>query len=398
MKFLHAADLHLDRSFEGLIDVADSFQPYLLQANQQMLTNLVDTAIKETVDFVLLAGDTFHQNRPTLKTQRYFFSEMERLHQADIPVFMNFGNHDYYQAERYWFTFPDNVVLFTKETVETKRFTTRTGEAVAISSFSFQHPTIEQELLPQFPVKNSEAFHIGMYHGGQMPYAPFTVAKLIEKGYDYWALGHIHVPQILSEQPWIVYPGTPQGHTQKETQLSGVQLVEKRDGLVKVRSIPIAEVQWKKQQVSLARVRNNPQLFQAVREQVQFSQPTLLQIELTDGEALGSELKYQVTSGELRMVLQEELPEQIFLWQLTLTDTLEEQPYLAVDEALAKQLLTTYEEPQVFQELLQELDQNPIIHPLLTKQFKQEVIEELGQTLKESYRFRKSVSSDETNN
>ncbi|MEO1768511.1 DNA repair exonuclease [Candidatus Enterococcus ferrettii] len=397
MKFLHAADLHLDRSFEGLIDVADSFQPYLLQANQQMLTNLVDTAIKETVDFVLLAGDTFHQNRPTLKTQRYFFSEMERLQQAEIPVFMNFGNHDYYQAERYWFTFPDNIVLFTKETVETKRFTTKAGEDVAVSSFSFQHPTIEQEMLPQFPVKNSGTFHIGMYHGGQMPYAPFTVAKLIEKGYDYWALGHIHVPQILSEHPWIVYPGTPQGHTQKETQLSGIQLVEKSDGFVKVRSIPIAEVQWKKQRVSLAHVRNNPQLFQAVKEQVQFSQPTLLQIELTDGETLGSELRYQVASSELRMILQEELPEQIFLWQLTMTDTSEERPYLAVDEVLVDQLLTTYEEPQVFQALLQELDQNPAIHPLLTNQFKQEVIEELAQTLKESYRFRKPVSSDETN-
>lgn len=390
MKFLHAADLHLDRSFEGLIEVADSFQPYLLQANQQMLKTIVDTAIQEDVDFVLLAGDTFHQNRPTLKTQRYFFSEMERLHQAAIPVFMNFGNHDYYQAERYWFTFPDNVVLFTDEAVETKRFTTKRGEAVAVSSFSFQHPTIEQEMLPQFPVKNSEAFHIGMYHGGQMPYAPFTLAGMIAKGYDYWALGHIHVPQILSEHPWIVYPGTPQGHTQKETQLSGVQIVEKIGGVMTVRSVSVAAVQWKKQQVSLARVRNNPQLFQAVKEQVQLSHPTLLQIELIDGEALGSELRYQLTSDELRTILQEELPAQVFLWQLTLADAQEEQPYLAVEESLVEQLVTTYQEPHVFKELLQELDQNPALHPLLTEPFKQEVMEELTQTLKQSYRFKKA--------
>ncbi|MBO1306641.1 DNA repair exonuclease [Enterococcus sp. 669A] len=394
MKFLHAADLHLDRSFEGLIEVADSFQPYLLQANQKMLTNLVDTAIQEAVDFVLLAGDTFHQNRPTLKTQRYFFAEMERLNQAEIPVFMNFGNHDYYQAERYWFTFPDNVVLFTQEAVETKRFTTKKGEQAAVTSFSFQHPLIEQEMIDQFPTKTSDAFQIGMYHGGQMPYAPFTLSKLMEKGYDYWALGHIHVPQILSEQPWIVYPGTPQGHTQKETQLAGVKIVENIGGTTTVRSVEIAAVQWQKQQVSLARVRNNPQLFQAVKEQVQIMQPTLLQIELTDGEALGAELAYQAASDELRSALQEELPEHIFLWQLTVADAPEERPYLAVEEALVDQLIATYQEPTVFQELLQELDQNPAIHPLLNQQFKTEVITELSQIMKDTYRFR-AVKTDE---
>ena len=67
MKFLHAADLHLDRSFEGLTSVPEHFQERLITANQKMLKNIVDTAITQAVDFVLLVGDTFHQNRPTLK-------------------------------------------------------------------------------------------------------------------------------------------------------------------------------------------------------------------------------------------------------------------------------------------------------------------------------------------
>ncbi|GCF93211.1 metallophosphoesterase [Enterococcus florum] len=396
MKFLHAADLHLDRSFEGLIDIASSFQPYLSKANHEMLTKLVDTALNQAVDFVLLVGDTFHQNRPTLKTQRFFISEMTRLHQANIPVYMNFGNHDYYQEERYWFRFPENVELFTKERVETKQFHTKNGEAVAISSFSFQHPTIEKEMIHQFPVKSSDVFHIGMYHGGHFPYAPFTISKLVEKGYDYWALGHIHVPQILSNTPWIVYPGTPQGHTQKETTLAGVQLVEASRGKTTVEPIEIAAIHWKKQRVSLAHVRNNAQLFQVVKDQVQSELPELLHIELIEGEALGEELKYQIASDELRQVLQEELPDHIFLWRLAAADPAEERPYLAVEEALIDQLLTTYEEPAIFQAMVQELNQNPLIHPLLTEQFKQEVVEELKQTIKETYRFRLEDTSDES--
>jgi DNA repair protein SbcD/Mre11 len=90
MKFLHAADLHLDRSFEGLTTIPEYFQENLATANKKMLKNIVDTAITEAVDFILFVGDTFHQNRPTLKTQRYFFQEMARLDEAKIPVFMKF--------------------------------------------------------------------------------------------------------------------------------------------------------------------------------------------------------------------------------------------------------------------------------------------------------------------
>ena len=63
MKFLHAADLHLDRSFEGLTSVPEHFQERLITANQKMLKNIVDTAITQAVDFVLLQslGFTFPQ-------------------------------------------------------------------------------------------------------------------------------------------------------------------------------------------------------------------------------------------------------------------------------------------------------------------------------------------------
>ena len=137
MKFLHAADLHLDRSFEGLTSVPEHFQERLITANQKMLKNIVDTAITQAVDFVLLVGDTFHQNRPTLKTQCYFFQEMDRLAEAAIPVFMNFGNHDFYQADRYWFAFPENIQLFDEERVETKKLVTNSGEKIAITSFNY---------------------------------------------------------------------------------------------------------------------------------------------------------------------------------------------------------------------------------------------------------------------
>ena len=393
MKFLHAADLHLDRSFEGLTSVPEHFQERLITANQKMLKNIVDTAITQAVDFVLLVGDTFNQNRPTLKTQCYFFQEMDRLAEAAIPVFMNFGNHDFYQADRYWFAFPENIQLFDEERVETKKLVTNSGEKIAITSFSYLHPTIEALMIEQFPRKEDVDFHIGMYHGGQMPYAPFQLSELVAKGYDYWALGHIHVPQILSEKPYVIYPGTPQGHTQKEMNLTGVTLVESQGNQLIPTTVSVEAVRWRRQTLSLANVRQPKELFPLVRK-LTVTAPTLLHLEFSETEKLGEELAYQVASGELLEALQSEVSQDICLWQLTIADSPIERPYLAVDEKLVDQLIMTYQTPEIYTELLSELEQNPQLHTLMNQEFRMDTIARLKEKMMESYRFRGNADVD----
>ena len=226
VRFLHCADLHLDRSFEGMPQLS-KWQQSLLTVNQEVWQRIVDLAIEKQVDFVLLAGDTFHQNQPSLYIQNIFCQALQRLEKEVIEVVMCFGNHDYYTPQRYWFDFPENVHLFTEEAVSTLTLTTKSNERVAFSGFSYCQPWIEARKDIEFPYKAVDCdYHIGLYHGQQAgKYAPFQISELVSKGYDYWALGHIHVPTILNEQPAIVYPGTPQGHTKKEV-ATGVMLVE----------------------------------------------------------------------------------------------------------------------------------------------------------------------------
>jgi exonuclease SbcD len=52
------------------------------------------------------------------------------------------------------------------------------------------------------------------------------------KGYDYWALGHVHAREILSKEPWIVFPGNLQGRHARETGAKGASLVTVEDGSV----------------------------------------------------------------------------------------------------------------------------------------------------------------------
>ena len=114
------------------------------------------------------------------------------------------------KKDRYWFSFSRQCFLFEKEMVETLYFETKAGEQVAVSGFSYEHPWIDENKALEFPIKQAESdIHIGIYHGdtsrkAQQNYAPFTWKDLKATGYNYWALGHIHQPQIVSEQPLFI--------------------------------------------------------------------------------------------------------------------------------------------------------------------------------------------------
>ena len=136
MKFIHTADLHIDQPFSGIHSDHADMKEILKTGNQQTLTRIVDLCMEKEVDFLLVVGDTFHQNQPSIHTQKFVMDQFERLNQANIKVVMSFGNHDYYTESRYWFEWPDNVVLYKKEEVQTKTLTLKNGDSVAISGFS----------------------------------------------------------------------------------------------------------------------------------------------------------------------------------------------------------------------------------------------------------------------
>ena len=56
--------------------------------------------------------------------------------------------------------------------------------------------------------------------------------NLKSKGYDYWALGHVHKREIVDGIPWIVFPGNIQGRHIRETGAKGATLVTVEDGRI----------------------------------------------------------------------------------------------------------------------------------------------------------------------
>ncbi|GHV97109.1 phosphoesterase [Lactobacillus nasalidis] len=257
MKFIHLADAHLDSPFRGLSFLPNREYAAIQQAAAESLTRIVDLALKEQVDLVLIAGDSFDSNKPSPASQLFLAGQVKRLTDAAIQVVMIFGNHDYMTSQDLLVEkSPYFCLLGDQEQVERVFFKTKTGFAYNVTGFSYSHNHIERDLLPDFPEK--DGYTIGLMHAAQKAasgnvYAPFELSELKELGYDYFALGHIHARQLLSEQPLIVYPGNIQGRDVGELGEKGCCLgeVDERTGKTSLRFVPTAPITWKQQTLSL---------------------------------------------------------------------------------------------------------------------------------------------------
>lgn len=250
MKFIHAADSHLGSPFIGLTQQNKELARRAIQAGRAAFCKMIDTAIAEQVDCILLAGDIYDSTQQSVQEQLFVMEQFQRLQAAQILVFIIRGNHDF-QLQKV-FNVPENVYEFG-EAVESVEFTTRNGERVAVSGFSYGTRWIFESKVAEFPKRSKTAdYHLGIYHGemrseqqlGQA-YAPFSLKDLSEKSYDYWALGHIHQREIIAQHPLAVYVGNLQGRSFKELGEKGFYLVTLQhlaEPLLKF--IPASSLEW----------------------------------------------------------------------------------------------------------------------------------------------------------
>ena len=234
MKFVHAADLHVDSPLRGLDRYEGAPVEHLRGATRRALENLVVLCLEEEVDFLLLAGDVFDGGWKDYSTGLFFSSQMARLRSAKIPVVIVRGNHDAASTLVKSLRLPDNVKELSDKKAETIEIA-----GAAIHGQSFSTRVTSEDLAAKYPARRPGAFNIGLLHTsldgrpGHEPYAPTTIEMLRSKGYDYWALGHVHAREILSRDPWIVFPGNLQGRHAREIGEKGASLITVEDNMVK---------------------------------------------------------------------------------------------------------------------------------------------------------------------
>ncbi len=220
VSFIHAADIHLDSPLLKLERYEGAPVEALRGASRKALDNLVALAVDRAVDFVLIAGDLYDGSWRDYNTGLFFASRMSRLGEANIPVFLIAGNHDAASRMTRSLRLPDNVHQFPVDRPDTVRLD---DLGVAIHGQGFAVRAVKQNLAASYPPAVAGCLNIGLLHTGAMggnyhaPYAPCTLDDLRSRGYDYWALGHVHERKVLCERPYVAFPGNIQGRHVRET-------------------------------------------------------------------------------------------------------------------------------------------------------------------------------------
>ncbi|WP_043833795.1 metallophosphoesterase family protein [Muricoccus aerilatus] len=245
-RFLHAADLHLDSPLRGL--GADAPAARIRRATREALDNLVDLAIAEEVNFVVVAGDLYDGDWPDFRTGQTLVAAFGRLTRAGIRVVAIRGNHDAESVLTRSLRLPDGATLLRADRPDTLDWP---DLAVVLHGQSFETREVQSNLAQAYPVPVANRFNIGLLHTaatgrpGHASYAPCTVEQLAAHGYDYWALGHIHAREEVLREPWIVYPGNLQGRHVNEPGSKGASLVTVRHGhVVALEHRPLDVVRW----------------------------------------------------------------------------------------------------------------------------------------------------------
>ena len=272
-QFIHAADIHLDSPLKGLAGLEGSAVELIRSASREAFDALISRAISEETAFLIIAGDLYDGTWRDYKTGLFFVRQMGRLRDAGIRAFLIYGNHDAESQITRRLSLPDNVTAFSAAKAETHIIE---DLGVALHGQSFRERDVTENLARGYPDPVPDMLNVGILHTGlageegHQSYAPCTLGELVNKGYDYWALGHIHKPSVRHERPFVVYSGNLQGRHINEAGPRGAVTVSVEDGAITdLAPFHIDLVRWALIDVPTADCDSLQQLVDRIRDSIE---------------------------------------------------------------------------------------------------------------------------------
>ncbi|NLV92748.1 MAG: DNA repair exonuclease [Firmicutes bacterium] len=321
-RFIHTADLHLDSPFHGLGQVSEHLQTRIARAPLVALRRIVDACLEHRVHCLIIAGDFFDGGRVSLHTQAYVRSQLERLAKAGIVVAAAAGNHDPLSDGNFQLGWPENVIWFPADRVGEVEIPLEEGQVALVRGVSYGQRDVAEDLSELFPPADHDGWQVAVLHtsveglGGTENYSPTTRQALLDKGYRYWALGHVHGARILYQGPetTIAYSGSPQGLNRLERGEKGCYLVELgQEGVLDHRFLPCSDVVWEEVEVSISEVPTVEDLVEEVGHRLDElaaryeGRGVLAQVEINGRGPLHHWLRHDQAAEELLSLWQEQV-------------------------------------------------------------------------------------------
>ena len=281
-RFLHAADIHLDSPLQKLAayDLAPVDQ--IRHASRRALASMVDLAVREKVDAVLIAGDLYDGNWNDQNTGLHFVAQAAKLVDHGIAVLVIRGNHDAENVMTSSLPLPSNPdgssIMVAADRVETRVLE---SAGIAVHGRSFASRSVTENLAIDYPSPVSGMANVGMLHTslsgaeGHDTYSPCTADYLTGKQYDYWALGHVHTRHdhaVGDGRVPVVFPGNLQGRHIRECGPRGCMIVDVDSSHRCTPTFhPLDEVRWQRIVIDASTIEHPDEVMDHYRREIEDS-------------------------------------------------------------------------------------------------------------------------------
>jgi DNA repair exonuclease SbcCD nuclease subunit len=270
-RFVHAADLHLDSPLDGLTARAADLGREVAAASRRAFAGLIDLTLERQAAFLVIAGDVFDGAWRDLRSGLLFADAMARLERSGIPVVMVRGNHDAESRVGKALHCP-NVHQFNSRRPHTIRLE---QHRTALHGCSYARQDESRNLAQDYPEALPCWLNIGVLHTAlagsslHLPYAPCSLDDLLNRGYQYWALGHVHAHAALHQDPPVIYPGNLQGRHVHESGPKGCVVAEVADQRVAGwEFVALDSVRWAEVTVEAAGCAALDEVLERVRDEL----------------------------------------------------------------------------------------------------------------------------------
>ena len=217
-RFLHAGDFHLEMPPHGVAEVPEHLTDLFLEAPYAAAEQVFETALAESVAFVVLSGDLLNPQLTGPRGPLFLVEQFARLAEHDIPVYWAGGGIDPPEAWPPAMRLPDNVYRFPVGRVES--FTVQRDGLPLASIQGISRDTRQSIRAAEFSPAPGGLVSLAVVHGAGDP------ESLKQRSLHYWALGGRHDRGTPLSGPTIVHwPGTPQGRRPSESGMHGCTVV-----------------------------------------------------------------------------------------------------------------------------------------------------------------------------
>lgn len=270
-RFIHAADIHLDSPLDHLRSLDQGAAKQVAAASRSSVERIVAAAIEREVAALVIAGDLFDGPVRDASAALWIDSQFRKLQRASIDVVLIRGNHDALSNACRSVKWSSGVYQLGADKA-TSHLVERCGLAVHGQSFGAR--AVVENIAAAYPEALNGYFNVGVLHtslsgsSGHDTYAPTSIDVLEGRGFDYWALGHIHLRtnESLSSRCWIGYSGNTQGRHVRECGPKGCNLVHVRDRRIeRIEFLATDTVRWFEIAIDVSRAQLLSEVSELVR-------------------------------------------------------------------------------------------------------------------------------------